>query len=44
MRKNRIDTRELAASNDCVVSQEKNVIEENIIINLDDIGIDNVNK
>ncbi len=44
MRKSRIDARKLAASNDCTVSQKENVMEEDIIMNPDDIGIDDVNK
>ncbi len=44
MRKSRIDARELTASNDCAVSQKENVIEEDIIINPDNIGIDDVNE
>lgn len=44
IRKSRIDARELAASNDCAVSQEENVMEEDIIMNPDNIGIDDVNE
>lgn len=44
IRKKRIDIRELEASSDCAMSQEKNVMEENIIINLDHIRIDDMNK
>ncbi len=44
IRKSKIDTSELASSNDCVVSQEENVMEGNIIKNTDDIKIDDVNK
>ncbi len=44
MRKSRIDARELAASNDYAVSQEENVMEEDIIINSDDIEIDDINE
>lgn len=44
MRKSRIDVHELIASNDCAISQEENVIKEDIIINLDNIGIDDINK
>lgn len=44
MRKNRIDVCELAASNNDVVSQEKNVMKENIMINSNNIGIHDVNE
>ncbi len=44
IKKNRIYAHKLVASNDCIVSHEENVMEENIIINPDDIGIDDVNE
>lgn len=44
IRKSKIDMRKFAASNDCVVSQEKNVMEKAIIINSDNNEIDDVNE
>lgn len=44
MRKSQIDVHELTASNDCVVSQEENVMKEDIIMNSDNIEIDDLNK
>lgn len=44
MRKSKIDACKLAASNNCAISQEKNVIEGDIIMNPDNIKIDDINK
>ncbi len=44
MRKSRISVHKLTTSNDCVMSQEKNMIEEDIIMNSDNIGINDINK
>ncbi len=44
IRKSRIDAHKLAASNDCAVSQEENVMEEDIIMNPDNIRINNINE
>lgn len=44
IRKSKIDARKLAASNNCAISQEKNVIEGDIIMNPDNIKINDINE